>query len=803
MAEQTKGLTVSEVKKSKNQNGNNQIEIPLGPSFIKRFIKGFFSSSQLLLLCAIAISWMLFNYKDYSIYYTYVLLAVYVIRAILDLYYLKQGSIDYEDLLKNPTKVLRDGKAETVESNDLAVGDLILVTQNDMILVDGTILQADQLVLNEEIFNYRNKHITKKAGDPVYLGSKVLFGSAMVKVTNVGKNTILGKSTSIQSESISTAKKFERTIHLASLAVLLIGAGIGLYGLYPAMDMSMGNLADAFESVFVLYALASLNPSLLLSDRTIYRNLKKLNKADIEIIQNADILSLSEIDLLILDQKESFTKEDKAVVQSFADDQDLIGLGLGLYAKDHNDDYTLAFANFAKDKKFDIDALRMNMPIVKGSDHPDFKHIVSNIYTSDKGYILYSIGSVDDLLDASKFIYSEGKDIFFGAKERELIGRQCAAMKDLGQEVVGIAYQVRKEDIADINNVKDLTFIGLVGLMHPLKDDVKEQVERLKNAGVEVMMLSDERPDLAGITAKDAHIIDDFSQVLVASNLETMTERRLLANFSMYKVFVGLNGAQKQRIIEAASKNYKNIAVSICSLEELRNISTSSIKLTSHQETSEFVSSLGNICLKDHTLTTITVAMEEAAKAMQRYYKVIQFSLSYFMGLSLFMVLAIAINLFGKQSISLVDPYILTALNAVIFILGNMIGHYDSKVINQKGDGKILSVSMINMIMIAALALLTYLLTWYYGHAIAYFEISLFVLIIAGTYLFENHKKNSYAFHFVFTLIRLLILALVGVYYFYYLALQYSDPMYSIYIALPLLVIVIGCIVKKLGYGRG
>ena len=672
----TSGLTSEEAKARLEQNGKNALEEAKKRPMILRFFDQFKDLMIVVLLVAALVSGVLsIVQKEYSeLIDSGLILLIVVVNAIIGL--VQEGKAEKSlEALKNMnkpfTKVIRDGNLEKISSEDLVVGDIVVLEAGDMVPADMRLIKCSSLQIEEAALTGESvpvtKHVNALTNEEAPLGDRacmafssgtVAFGRGEGVVTATGMNTEVGKIAKMLNEKTDNTtplqKQLAKTAKLLSVAVLGIAAVIFVASVLIALSTMGwkitdwqafgGSIVDSFMTA-VAIAVAAIPEGLpavvtivlaigvqRMSERkAIVRNLpavETLGCCEVICSDKTGTITLNQMTVkeLYTTQGGTITDNDEAtgdvntlvrVMTLCNDTQESEGKLVG-------DPTETALVAYARKKELDMSAKYARVDEIPFDSK---RKLMSTVNDVDGERIIHVKGAPDILLDRCVSILVDGQIRDITEEDRENILKVNGDMAEKALRVLAYAIKLNEDDREKFE--QGLTFVGLTGMIDPARDEVKEAVALCKKAGIRAIMITGDHAKTAAAIAREVGIIDSPDhEVLTGAELDKMSDEEYLANIDRYRVYARVSPENKVRIVTSYRSLDKVVAMTGDGVNDAPSIKKADIGIGMGITGTDVSKGASDMVLADDNFATIVNAVEEGRKVYSNIKKAIQYLLS-------------------------------------------------------------------------------------------------------------------------------------------------------------------------------
>lgn len=630
------GLSHDEVEKRKEKYGRNEIvaEKPKLPFLI--FLEQFKDILVIILIIAAIISALSGELESTS-----VILFVITINAILGTVQTvrAQKSLDSLKALSTPkAKVRRNGELEEIDASEVTVGDIVVVEAGDVIVGDGRLKETNQLQINESALTGESNSIEKHT-DPIskecVIGdmTNIVFSSGLVTngtgqyiVTEIGMNTQIGKIASMLNDTQERKTPLQKSLDSfsvkLSLGIMIICAVVLVMNVLIAGE-------DVLDSLMIAVALAvAAIPEALGSIVTIVLSISTQKMAkEHAIIKNLNsVESLGCVSVICSDKTGTLTQNKMTAMNVYVN-QGLLKINQ-INHYNHCHDVLLkacALCNNAviKDNQEIGDPTEialLDMYKQYNVTNDTFSLIASRqlelpfdsdrklMSTTSKNH-LYTKGATDELLKRCKTILIDDEKVPLEDKHIRKILDQNHRFASEGLRVLGFAYKNFTKNSITFSDEKDLTFVGMVSLMDPPREESFEAVKNCKIAGIKPIMITGDHVITATSIAKQIGIYKEGDTCLEGSYLAKMSDEELDSKLSDISVYARVAPEHKIRIVQAWQKRGEIVAMTGDGVNDAPALKQSDIGVAMGITGSEVSKDAASMILTDDNFSTIVKAI--------------------------------------------------------------------------------------------------------------------------------------------------------------------------------------------------
>lgn len=667
------GLSSLQAEERLQKNGPNELEAPPSLPMWKRFINQMKDPMIIILLIAALISGITTYYESVlsqsSAFPTdsMIILIVVIINAVLGVVQESKAEKAIESLQKmsaSNSKVLRDGKVMMIPSIKIVKGDVVLLEAGDSINADGRVMESASLTVEESALTGESTSVKKNTnviemqdiplGDRtnmVYRGSEVVYGRGKVLVTATGMDTEMGKIARVISNT--QEGKTPLQIKLSQLSKVLTKIVLGIcvfifaFSLFMHREIfSSGDVMAIVENsldffmVAVSLAVAAI-PEGLVAVVTIVLSIGVTNmskkKAIIRKMTAVETLGCASI--ICSDKTGTLTQNKMTVVKTYTQDESLLAKAMSLCndaVEDDNKEVSgepteAALVQYAISKHLNKNELLQKQPRIDEYPFDSSRKLMSTIHQDGNGYIQYTKGAPDVLIARCTKILKDGAVQPMSKEDRDEILKANKSMADNALRVLAAAYTTYTDTKSFASKEaieQNLIFIGLTGMIDPVRPEVKQAISTCKSAGITPIMITGDHLDTAVAIARDLDILQDPSQAITGYDLQKMTDEEFMKNVQKYRVYARVQPEHKTRIVKAWKTLGKVVAMTGDGVNDAPSIKTADIGVGMGITGTDVTKNVADMVLADDNFATIVTAVGEGRRIYDNIRKAIQFLLS-------------------------------------------------------------------------------------------------------------------------------------------------------------------------------
>ncbi len=662
-----KGLTDEGVQQAYGLHGKNQLQEAIKTPLWVKFLLQFKDVMVIILLVASIIAGFMGELTD-----TAIILFVVIINATLGVLQESKAEKALEALRKMSApyvKVRRNGTIEEIKAEDLVPGDIVFLEAGDNISADLRLLESFSLKIEEAALTGESvpseKHIAaiNQADTPLgdrknmaYMGSSVTYGRGIGVVTATGMKTEVGKIAGYISQQDTEQTPLQQK--LSELGKYLT---IGILAV-AAVIFAVGLLRDRepFEMLLTAVSLAvAAIPEGLPAIVTIVLALgvQRMSKSNAIIRKLPAVETLGCTDIICSDKTGTLTQNKMTVKEIYLNDSITTSAKLSKDNADADifmkimvlcndskikgiqqdklevigDPTETALVTYGYQVNYEKNQLELELPRVEELPFDSERKLMSTLHEEKEGILVLTKGAPDVLLKHCSSILLAGIQQPMDQAALDKIQAANSKLAEGALRVLAMAYK-RLPSIPEAltpSAIEDeLTFVGLVGMIDPPREEVKDAVRLCGEAGIRPIMITGDHRDTAAAIAKELNIITSENQVLTGAELNMLSEEQFQEVIENYSVYARVSPEHKVRIVKAWKSRGKVVAMTGDGVNDAPALKIADIGVGMGITGTDVTKSVSDMVLSDDNFSTIVVAIKEGRKIYGNIRKAIQFLLS-------------------------------------------------------------------------------------------------------------------------------------------------------------------------------
>lgn len=659
---QTDGLSASEAQLRLEKYGKNKLKAAPKDSILKQLFKQLVDPMILILLAAALISGVLAVVEGESFADVIIILAVVIINAVLGVYQENKAEKAIEALQEMSaatSRVLRDGKIISVRSEDLVVGDVVLLEAGDAVPADGRLLESASLKIEEAALTGESVPVNKfiaciyltddtkevSLGDRknmVYMGSTVVYGRGSAVITATGMETEMGKIADALAKAEDGQTPLQMKLSQLSkiLTWLVLGICIVIFGVQVLRAGGFGfeTLINSFMAAVSL-AVAAI-PEGLAAVVTVVLSIGVTNMSK----RNAIIRRLTAVEtlgctqIICSDKTGTLTQNKMTVVDFFGEDEKQLAAAMALcsdaeMAEDgsvNGEPTEAALVAWAGKLDLKKPALKAQNPRCGEAPFDSERKMMSTLHETAQGVVQYTKGAPDVVLDRCTHYLKNGEAIPITEAAKAEIINANKAMANRALRVLACARRSwdQKPESFEADALEcHLCFVGLCGMIDPIRPEVKAAIEECKGAGIRAIMITGDHVDTAVAIAKELGILSEDRRAITGMQLNEMSDAEFANEFQNISVYARVQPEHKTRIVNAWRNAGYVTAMTGDGVNDAPSIKSADIGVGMGVTGTDVSKNVADMVLADDNFATIVGAVKEGRRIYDNIRKAIQFLL--------------------------------------------------------------------------------------------------------------------------------------------------------------------------------
>lgn len=673
-----RGLDAEQAKTKLEEVGYNRLKEKKRKSLFRIFLAQLNDALIYVLLIAVAITMFMGEYTDGVI-----ILAVVFLNAVLGVIQeIRAGNaIDALRKMSQPQAyVKRDGQLIEIDAELLVPGDIVQIEVGSYVPADLRLLETHRLQVDESALTGESIPSEKDAeakldsdidslGDQInlaFMSTLVTYGRGIGVVVNTGGQTEIGRIAGYLETASQDRTPLEiRLNHLGKTlgkVAVLICLSIFVFSYFQGRDLTEMFLTAVSLAVAAIPEGLAAIVAIVLSV-----GVTKMAKQKAIIKKLPAVETLGSVTVVCSDKTGTLTQNRMTVKEAFTfgggvisvedPEEHLPGDNLLAQAMVLSSDATLsdekgtgdpteiALLTLGDKWNIDRDQLHEEQPRIDEIAFDSDRKMMSTLHEKEDTYYLYSKGAVDNLLPICSYVLENGEPVLLEDAQRDEIQSAADDMSDRALRTLGVAYKKSDRRIDKDDFEKEMTFIGLVGMIDPPRQEVAEAIEQAKKAGVITVMITGDHANTALAIARDLGIAEHQDQVLGGSAINRKSQAEFAATVSDFRVFARVSPEHKVKIVEALKKQGNVVSMTGDGVNDAPSLQAADIGVAMGITGTDVAKNAADMILADDNFTTIIRAVEQGRNIYNNIKKSVIFLLSSNVGEVVVMLLAILAGL--------------------------------------------------------------------------------------------------------------------------------------------------------------
>ncbi|MGN1295138.1 MAG: cation-translocating P-type ATPase [Bacilli bacterium] len=624
-----KGLSNEEANTKLKKEGKNILKEDKKQNIFIIFFRGLLSPSIILLCIASILSFFIKEYVDGCIILFVILLNTFI--ATFEEFKASKAIDSLKKMSSSYSLVRRSGNVIRIPSYDIVVGDAIILQEGDVIPADMILKESLSLQVDESLLSGESLPIYKNNEDTLYASSFVISGKGEGYAVKCGMNTEIGKIASSLKEKenensplqnklnhISKVLSFSVVSIMLFLFFFLLAKGNDFFAvLVLSISIAVAIIPEGLDSVVTIVLALSIN---------------KLSKKKVIVRKLKAIETLGNVEILCSDKTGTITRNELKVKDiCYCKNEESLLLDAMRYTNslvnEDGDPLEKAVYSYAKEKSNSSFELVSSIPFTSE------RKMMSVIGLYQDKTTLFTKGAEEEIIKKCNSILYKNKIVPLDDKMKKYIEKQVDKMTSIALRVIAYAYSFSSV------SENELTFLGLVGLADSPRRGVKEEINKLKNAGIKVIMITGDNIDTAFQIGKEVGICSSKEECLLGEEINTKE------NLDRYSVFARVSPFHKVDIVSYYKEKGKVVAMTGDGVNDSLSLKKADVSIAMGKRGSEVAKSVSSLVIKDDNFLTISLGIKEGRKIYVNIKKSILFLLSSNLGEILVMLCFILLGL--------------------------------------------------------------------------------------------------------------------------------------------------------------
>ena len=639
------GLSESDAKERIAKYGKNVIRDKPKESLIVKFFKQFNDFMIIILIIASIVSAVVSFWQGENDYFdSIIIIAIVVLNALMGVIQEAKAEKSIESLKKMAppkAKVIRDGESNEINAEDLVPGDIVLLEAGNYVPADCRILESFNLkveessltgetepVLKDENMICKNDIALGDMANMAFMSSIVVNGHGKAVVTDTGMNTKVGKIANMMIENDAPETPIQKklgqvgkSLGIVCLVICIFIFFIGLIKNINPIEMFMTAVGLAVAAIpeglpAIVTIMLSIGVTKMAKKHTIIRKLPA-----VETLGSSSVICSDKTGTLT--QNKMKVVDIQAMNPEFAIELAAMCTDCDITYKDGKTYTTgepteLALVNAALERGKNKNELYKNEPRISEIPFDSNRKMMTTIHKITNGYRIITKGAPEILTNVCKINLSE----------KMKIQRENLNMAERALRVIAVAYRdvdSLPKNINTQNIEKDLNFVGLIGMIDPPREGVKEAVKTCKKAGIKTVMITGDHIATAKAIAKELNILGPEDKAITGQELDKIPQSKLERDIKDYAVFARVTPEHKVRIVEAWQKTGAVVAMTGDGVNDSPALKKADIGIAMGKNGTDVAKNAADMILTDDNFVTIVEAVKQGRTIYDNIRKAVHF----------------------------------------------------------------------------------------------------------------------------------------------------------------------------------
>ena len=650
------GLNEKEVTKRLEKYGYNEIEAKKPKTILEMVIDGLKDKMILILLLASILSFILGEVAE-----GVVILIIIFINSLISIIQEKKAMnaiIALRNMNAPHTTVIRGGKKKNILTKEVVLGDIVYLEDGNIVPADIRLIEENGLKVDESSLTGESVPVEKDANitldkntpladrvNMVYSSTIISYGTTIGVVVGTATNTEVGSIATMLDNTDSLDTPLKRKLNKVGEVLSIIGIVVAI--LIFIIGLIYGK--DFISLLMVSISLAiSVIPEGLPATATIVMALgvSRMAKKNALVKKLPAVEALGSATVICSDKTGTLTLNKMTVVKStlYSDiinkndlntfNDDLIKCSVicnnAYIDKDKviGDPTEGCLLTYAKNNGYDIKDIKSNEVLYEQA-FDSVRKRMSAVVKDKKGFLVYCKGAPEELIDVCSYASVEGKLVKLTSEDKDKIKDYCVTMSSKGLRLLGFAMKNIDTLPKEVDMIEeDLTFIGIMGIIDPPREEVKHAIKTCHEAGIRVIMITGDHKLTARAIAKDLGIYKKGDLVVDGETLSKMSDLKLRNTIKDISVFARVTPQDKLRIVNALKKNKEIVAMTGDGVNDAPALKKADIGVAMGITGTDVAKDAAAMILLDDNFTTIEAAVKEGRRVYRNIQKVIQYLLA-------------------------------------------------------------------------------------------------------------------------------------------------------------------------------
>ena len=650
-----RGLTNEEIKRRKEKHGENKLKDKPKESIFIRLIKQFNDFMIIILIIASVVSAIISYMQGENDYFdSIIIIAIVVFNAIMGLVQEEKAEKSIE-ALKQMTpqlaKVIRDGEQEQINAEELVPGDVILLEAGNNVPADCIIIESVNLKIEEssltgepepieksEAGNFKNNISEENLANMAFMATTVVNGHGKAIVTETGMKTKVGKIANMMIEDKAPQtpiqKKLDEVGKILGIACLIICFAIFAIGLLKKIEpieMFMTSVGLAVAAIpeglpAIVTIMLSIGVTKMAKKNSIIRKLPAVETLGSSKVICSDKTGTLTQNKMKVVKVESFDQEFTIELGTMCTDCDITYRNGNAEIDGEPTEVAIVSAGLKMNKN--KDNLYYKMERITDIPFDSNRKMMTTIHKLGNKYRVITKGAPDILLRNCTKIYKNGKASILYDSDINKILKDNSNMAENALRVIAVSYadlDKLPSKIEEASIEKELIFVGLIGMIDPLRDGVKEAVRTCTKAGIKTVMITGDQLATAKAIAKNLGILKTGDKAVTGTELDKISQKDLERDITSYSVFARVTPEHKVRIVKAWQRTGAVVAMTGDGVNDSPALKNADIGIAMGKNGTDVAKNASDMILTDDNFVTIVEAVKQGRNIYDNIKKAVHF----------------------------------------------------------------------------------------------------------------------------------------------------------------------------------
>lgn len=672
------GLSETEAKQRLSTYGLNQLKAQKRKSIFQLFLSQLQDTLIYVLFAAVVITMFMGEYLDGII----ITIVIFINATLGVVQEIKAGNaIEALQKMATPKALIkRDNQIKEIASEDIVPGDIVMLDAGRYIPADLRLIESANLQIDESALTGESVAVEKDAsetfssdyiplGDRInlaYMSTLVTYGRGVGVVIGTGTRTEVGKIADILQQDDETKTPLEirldqlgKTLGKGALAICILIFVISYFQGRDITEMFLTSVSLAVAAIpeglaAIVAVVLSIGVTKMAKQNAIIKRLPAVETlGSVNIVCSDKTGTLTQNKMTV---KEFFTFTDKATrvedQGKLSAEAQLLSSAMVLASdatlengESTGDPTEIALLQLADDLKIKRKELWDAQPRINEKAFDSNRKMMSTLHRHNDKFVVYTKGAIDTLILKCKYIVEDSDIIPLTETHKAILTDAADAMSDNALRTLAVAYKPLDKQLDPDDFEKKLVMIGVVGMIDPPREEVKDSIATAKEAGIRTIMITGDHKNTALAIAKELGIASERSEATTGAEINNMSQKELESHIGEYKVFARVSPEHKVNIVKAFKAKGNIVSMTGDGVNDAPSLNTADIGVAMGIEGTDVAKNASDMILADDNFSTIIAAIEQGRNIYNNIKKSVVFLLACNVGEVITMLVAIGIGL--------------------------------------------------------------------------------------------------------------------------------------------------------------